>query len=394
MPTDFDAFTFLAQTRIDLPSLGSPISPPIYQTSTFSAPEAGGFLAMATDPLNAEFYTRYGNPTTRLFEDAVAALEGGEAALATASGMGAVVAALLTLVSAGQHVVAQRVLYGGTMGLLKNIAPRLGIEVSFVEQTDAEAFARAIKPDTRLILLESPSNPMMRLTDLRAVAAIAKARGITTMVDNTVASPINQQPLGLGIDLVMHSATKYLSGHSDVSAGVLAGSRALITAIWEKAYILGATLDPFAAWLAMRGLRTLPMRVQRHNETALRVAAFLNTHPRVDKVHYPGLTSHPQHDLARAQMRGFGGVLSFEVASGAAGAEAVVAGLRLAHRSASFGSFSTLVVHPAAMWAGMMSAEQLREVDLPPSLIRLGVGFESPDALIADLESALEGIVV
>jgi cystathionine beta-lyase/cystathionine gamma-synthase len=384
-----DPYTFLAQAQIRLPTGSTAISPPIFQTSTFSSPEADTFLAMATDPLNAEFYTRYGNPTTRVFEDAVSALEGGEAALATASGMGAIVAALLTLVSAGEHVIAQRVLYGGTMGLLKNIAPRLGIEVSFVEQTDTQAFANAIRPTTRLIMLESPSNPMMRLSDLRAVAALAKAKGITTMVDNTVASPINQRPIELGIDLVMHSATKYLSGHSDVSAGIVTGSRALISAIWEKAYILGATLDPFAAWLALRGLRTLPMRVARHNETAMQVAAFLKQHPKVEKVHYPGLPSHPQHDLARQQMNGFGGVLSFEVAGGADAAEAVVAGLKLAHRSASFGSFSTLVVHPAAMWAGMMSAEQLREADLPPNLIRLGVGFESPDALIADLDGAL-----
>jgi cystathionine beta-lyase/cystathionine gamma-synthase len=389
MASGFDPFTFLAQAQTHLPSRSSPISPPIYQTSTFSSPEADGFLAMATDPLDAGFYTRYGNPTTRGFEDAVAALEGGEAALATASGMGAVVAALLTLVSAGEHVVAQRVLYGGTMGLLKNIAPRLGIDVSFVEQTHADAFANAIRPTTRLIMLESPSNPMMRLTDLRAVANLAKSKGIVTMVDNTIASPINQRPMEFGIDLVMHSATKYLSGHSDVSAGILIGSKASITAIWEKAYILGATLDPFAAWLALRGLRTLPMRVQRHNETTMQIAAFLKDHAKVDKVHYPGLPSHPQHDLARQQMNGFGGVLSFEVSGGAEAAEAVVAGLRLAHRSASFGSFSTLVVHPAAMWAGMISAEQLREADLPPGLIRLGVGFESPDALIADLEGAL-----
>ena len=392
MAHNLDPFTFLAQAQIALPSDSSPVSPPIFQTSTFSTEGAEAFLTMATAPLNAEFYTRYGNPTTRMFEDAVAALEGGEAGLATASGMGAVVAALLTLVSKGEHVIAQRVLYGGTMGLLKNIAPRLGIDVSFVEQTDTEAFARAIRPNTRLMMLESPCNPMMRLTDLKEVAAIAKAKGITTLVDNTVASPVNQSPISLGIDLVMHSATKYLSGHSDVSAGILVGSKALITAVWEKAYILGATLDPFAAWLAMRGLRTLPLRVQRHNETTGLVAAYLAQHAGVEKVHYPGLPSHPQHALACRQMRGFGGVLSFEVKGGAEAAEAVVAGLKLAHRSASFGSFSTLVVHPAAMWAGMMSVEQLREADLPPSLIRLGVGFEAPDDIIGDLESALANI--
>jgi len=389
MADPFDSCTLLAHIQLQPPASSHPISPPIYQTSTFGSTEADSFLAMATEPRHAGFYTRYGNPTTRAFEDAVAALEGTESALATASGMGAIVAAMLSFVSAGEHVIAQRVMYGGTMGLLKNIAPRLGIEVSFVDQTATEAFAEAIRPTTRLIMLESPSNPMMRLTDLRTVATLAKSKGIATLVDNTIASPINQHPINLGIDLVMHSATKYLSGHSDVSAGVIAGSTALISAIWEKAYILGATLDPFAAWLALRGLRTLPMRVQRHNETAMEVAAYLEQHSGVQAVHYPGLPSHPQHALACRQMSGFGGVLSFEVAGGAVAAEAVVAGLRLAHRSASFGSFSTLVVHPSAMWAGMLNAEQLREADLPLNLIRLGVGFESPAALIADLETAL-----
>jgi len=212
--SDIDPFTLLAHVQIRLPERSNPISPPIYQTSTFETPDADAFLAMATEPLHAGFYTRYGNPTTRAFEDAVAALEGTESALATASGMGAVVAALLTFVAAGEHVIAQRVMYGGTMGLLKTIAPRLGIDVSFVDQTATEAFANAIRPTTRLMMLETPSNPMLRLTDLRAVAALTKSKGITTLVDNTISSPINQRPCDLGIDLVMHSATKYLSGQA------------------------------------------------------------------------------------------------------------------------------------------------------------------------------------
>ena len=389
MPWSNDPFTFLARAAVEAPAASHPVAPPLYQTATFWSEEAPTFLSMATEPLHAGFYTRYGNPTTRAFEDAVASLEGGEAALGTASGMGAIVAALMTLVSQGEHVVAQRVLYGGTTGLLKNVAPRLGIEVSFVDQSDPEEFRQAVRPTTRMFMLESPSNPMMRLTDLAAVAGIAREHGIATLVDNTIASPINQKPLALGIDLVMHSATKYLGGHSDISAGVLVGSKARIEAVWEKAYILGATLDPFAAWLALRGLRTLPMRVARQNETGLRVARHLAAHARVTTVHYPGLETHPQHNLARRQMTGFGGVLSFEIEGGMAGAETVVAGLKLAHRSASFGSFSTLVVHPAAMWAGMMTAEQLEAAGLPPSLIRLGVGFEDPGAITADLDAAL-----
>ncbi|CUI78787.1 MULTISPECIES: trans-sulfuration enzyme family protein [Achromobacter] len=384
-----DSYTRLAQAAVSPPESSYPVAPPLYQTASFATDEASVFLDMATRPLHSGFYTRYGNPTTRAFESAVADLEGGECALATASGMGAITAALFAFAARGDHVVAQRVLYGGTTGLLQNIAPQLGIDVTFVDQADVAGFAAAVRPNTRLFMLESPSNPMLRLTDLARLAEIARARGITTLVDNTIASPINQRPLEFGIDLVMHSATKYLCGHGDVSAGVLVGDERRIKAVWEKAYLLGATLDPFAAWLVLRGLRTLPMRVARQNETALKVARHLEAHASVCAVHYPGLESHPQRALAQTQMSGHGGVLSFEVAGGMAQAERVVGALALAHRSASFGSFSTLVVHPAAMWAGMMTPEQLAASGLPPGLIRLGVGFESPAAIIDDLDTAL-----
>lgn len=392
MPDPSDPYTLAAHLGQSPATGAQPVSPPIYQTSTFMSDDADAFQAMATEPLHPTFYTRYGNPTTQAFADAVAALEGAEAGLAMASGMGALATAILSFVRNGEHIVAQRALYGGTVGFLNNIAPRLGIDVTFVDQTSAEAFARAATPSTRLILLESPSNPLLRLTDLAAVAADAKARGIVTLADNTIASPINQQPVASGIDLVMHSATKYLAGHSDVSAGVVVGRKALIREVWEKACLFGATLDPFAAWLGLRGVRSLPLRVERQNGTGLQLARFLADHPAVEAVHYPGLDTHPQHRLARRQMRGFGGVLSFEVRGGAAAAETVVARLRLARRSASFGSFSTLVVHPAAMWSGMMSEEQLRAVDLPPGLIRLGAGLEDPAALQADLDRALASI--
>jgi len=389
MSSHSDPCTRLAQAAVSLPESSYPVAPPLYQTASFATDEAGIFLDMATRPLHPGFYTRYGNPTTRAFESAVADLEGGERALATASGMGAITAALFAFAGRGDHVVAQRVLYGGTTGLLQNIAPQLGIEVSFVDQADADGFAAAARPNTRLFMLESPSNPMLRLTDMARMAEIARARGITTLVDNTIASPINQRPLAFGIDLVMHSATKYLCGHGDVSAGILVGDEKRIKAVWEKAYLLGATLDPFAAWLVLRGLRTLPMRVARQNETALAVAQHLEAHAAVSAVHYPGLDSHPQRALARQQMSGHGGVLSFEVPGGMAQAERVVGALSLAHRSASFGSFSTLVVHPAAMWAGMMTPEQLDASGLPPGLIRLGVGFEASAAIIEDLDAAL-----
>lgn len=266
----------------------------------------------------------------------------------------------------------------------------MGINVTFVDQTDMSTFERAITPRTRLVMLESPSNPLMRLTDLRAIAEIAKARSVTTLIDNTIATPINQRPLALGIDLVMHSATKYLSGHGDVSAGVLVGSKDLIGAVWDKAHILGATLDPFAAWLALRGLRTLPMRVARQNLTAAAIAQCLETHPLIERIHYPGLPCHPQYRLGLEQMTGAGGVFSFEVRGGAAAAERVLGKLKLARRAASFGSFAALAVHPAAMWAGMMTDEQLAASGVPPGLIRFAVGFEDSDDLVTDIFSALD----
>ncbi|AWN45533.1 methionine gamma-lyase [Methylobacterium terrae] len=384
--------TLLARIAVEEPVTSHPVAPPLFQTSTFWAETPGCFAAMATQARHPAFYTRYGNPTTRAFEDAVAALEGGEAALATASGMAAIMVAILDVVGRGDHVVAQEVLYGGTVGWLRNLAPYLGIDVTFVDQRDPDAFRSAIRSTTRLLVLETPSNPMMRLTDLRAVTAIARARGVVTLVDNTIASPINQQPLSLGADLVVHSATKYIGGHSDLSAGILVGSAERIKSASDKACLFGATLDPFAAWLALRGLRTLPLRVERHNATAITVARYLSVHPAVAAVHYPGLAQHPEHALARDQMSGFGGVLSFEVGGGLAGGEAVVAGLCHAHRSASFGSFSTLVVHPAAMWAGMMTSEQLAASGLPAGLVRLGVGLEEPSDIIADLQGALNGM--
>jgi len=387
-----DPQTWLAGIGFEIQT-ARPVAPPIYQTSTFWASDAGEFLDMATAARHSAFYTRYGNPTVRLLEDAVAHLEGGEAAIATASGMAAMVAAVLTFAGAGKHMIAQHALYGGTTGFLRKIAPRLGIGLDLFDQQDFESFAAALKPETSLILLESPTNPLLRLTDIATLSAHARSVcDAMILIDNTLATPINQRPLTLGADLVMHSITKSIGGHSDVSGGILVGSIAHVTAVWQTAYLLGATLDPFAAWLALRGLRTLPLRVAQHNSSALKVASRLEGHRKVKTVHYPGLKSHPQFELARRQMRGAGGVLSFEVEGGMHGAEVVMAEMKLAHRSASFGSFSTLAVHPAAMWAGMMNEEQLLEAGLPAGLVRIGVGLEDPDRISEDIEVALDHV--
>ncbi|HLK23307.1 MAG TPA: aminotransferase class I/II-fold pyridoxal phosphate-dependent enzyme [Caulobacteraceae bacterium] len=390
---DFDPYTLAAHFG-GAESTARPIAPPIYQSSTFWSPDADEFFAMATQPRHAGFYTRYGNPTVRQFEEAVAGLEGAEAALGFASGMAATTAAIMSLTGQGGHVVGQTALYAGVNGFLRNIAPRFGIEVAFFAQGDLDAFARALKPQTRLVVLESPSNPLLGVSDIARLAAQTKAVSqAVVLIDNTIATPINQRPLSLGVDLVMHSATKSLGGHADLVGGVLAGSEALIETIWQTAHLLGGTLDPFAAWLALRGVRTLAMRVERHNRTAQVLAERLERHPKIAAVHYPGLRSHPQHALAAAQMSpGFGGLMSFEVDGGLAAAQTVLANLRVAHRSASFGSFSSLAVHPAAMWAGTMTESQMREIALPPGLIRFGVGFEDPDVIAGDIEQALAAL--
>ena len=296
----------------------SDVAPPIHQTAPFRAGSDDDFETMSTTPRHPRNYTRDGNPTFNRVESIIAALEGTEAALLTSSGMGAISTAVLALVGQGDHVIAQRTHYMGTSQLLSRILPRFGIAVTLVDQTDPAAFVAAATAATKLILVESPANPLLTLTDLEAIARFARPRGIVTLCDSTIATPINQSPGRLGIDLVVHSATKYLGGHHDLMAGVVAGPRSLVEPIWHCAVALGPVPDPFAAWLLLRGLRTLPLRVARQNDTALRVARFLEGLPCVARVHYPGLASHAQHALACAQMPGgFGGLMSFELRGGA-----------------------------------------------------------------------------
>jgi len=365
------------------------IAPPILPAVTFHAATAEEFAAGHAEPRPERFYRRYGNPTQAKLEQVIAAIEGAEAGLATASGMGAISTTLLALLSAGDHVIAQHSMYGGTLTMLRDIAPRLGIEVTFVDQADTAAFERALRPATRLIMLETPSNPLLRLTDLAAVAALARERGVLTVVDNTVATPVNQRPLDHGADLVVHSVTKALSGHSDVLAGAVVGSRELIDRVWRTHLAVGSVISPHEAWLALRGLRTLGMRVERQNANALAVARFLAGHPAVAAVNYPGLPDHPQHDLARRQMRGHGGLLSFEPRGGAEAAERFLSALTLVRRAASLGGLHTLAVRPAAMWSDGFTEEQLAEAGVPPALVRVAVGVEDTGDLIADLDRAL-----
>jgi len=367
----------------------SAVVPPIFQTATFRGESGADFAKRAGEARHPEFYTRYGNPTLNQAEAVLAGLEGAESALVTGSGMGAVSAAVLSVVTQGSHVVAQKSHYGGTLNLLQNLLPRFGVEVTQVDQSQTSAFEKAIRPNTKLILLESPSNPLMTLTDLRAVAAVAKNRGIVTLVDNTFATPLNQRPIDVGIDLVFHSATKYLGGHSDLIAGVVMGSKDWITKIWNTHVILGAALGPFDAWLMLRGLRTLALRVRQHNENALALAQALENNPAVKAVYYPGLKSNPQHELACRQMSGFGGMLSFEVKGGYEAADRCLTRLRLPARAASLGGVESLAVHPASNFLHYMTLEEAERIGIAPGLLRISVGLEGKDDLIADFEQAL-----
>jgi methionine-gamma-lyase len=366
----------------------SAVVAPIYQTANFRGDSAEDFARRAGEPRHPEFYTRYGNPTLHQVESVLADLEGAESALVTASGMAAISAPVLSIVSQGAHVIAQTNHYGGTLNLLKSLLPRFGVEVTQVDQRNSSAFEAAIRPNTKLILLETPSNPVMGLTDLRAIAAIARDRKITTLIDNTFATPLNQRPLDFGIDLVFHSATKYFGGHSDLIAGVVMGGKEAITNVWNMHVMLGAALGPFDAWLMLRGLRTLSLRVRQHNENAQALAEFLENHKAVKKVYYPGLKSHPQHDLARRQMSGFGGMLSFEV-EGYEAADRVLSRLHLAARAASLGGVETLAVHPASNFLHYMTLEEAARIGIAAGLLRISVGLEGKNDLIADFDQAL-----
>lgn len=367
----------------------SAISPPIWQTTTFSAETAEDFAEVATATKPAEFYTRNGNPNHAMVEATLAALECGEAAQVFSSGMGAIFAAMGCLLESGDHVVAQRNHYAGATTLMKEFLPRWGIEITYVDQTNNDEFASAVRPNTKLIYVETPVNPLMQITDLRFIVELARERGVTTICDNTFATPINQRPLELGVDAVIHSATKYIGGHHDVTAGALVGSKEFVERVWRFALVAGATLSPFDGWLLLRGLRTLGLRVERHNQNGMALAKFFEHHPKVAKVYYPGLESHPQHELAKSQMSGFTGMLSVELRGGYAAADKFISSLKLATRAASLGGFETLVVHPASMWSLQLSQELRESTGINEGLVRISVGLEDEIDMLRDFERAL-----
>jgi len=363
-----------------------PLATPIYQTSTF---EVTDLEEQARATYTDMFYTRYGNPTHTVAESAIAELEGAERALLFASGMSAITTSILALVKSGDHIVAQRDIYGGATKFLTQWLPRMGVETTLVDTTDYEQHARAIRPNTKLMHLESPTNPTLRVVNLKKVSALAKQHNVITLIDSTFSTPINCRPIEHGIDLVMHSGTKYFAGHSDLICGIVAGRKDLITTIHSTRTTLGCSMDPHAAWLLLRGMRTLAVRVQRQNNNALRIAQFLAGHPKVRSVSYPFLDGHPQRALAMEQMRGGGGVLSFEIDGTGKDACHFAEALELFTLAPSLGGVDSLVTIPVITSHAMIRSEERQKMGVTEQLVRISVGIENVDDLIADLERAL-----
>ena len=370
----------------NLDKRNAPMAQPIYQTSTFQVTDSDEQLrATSTDM----FYTRYGNPTHTAAEKRIAELEGADAALLFSSGMNAITTSILALVKAGDHIVAQRDIYGGVTKFLSSWLPKLGIETTFVDTTDYDQHVRAIRPNTKLLYLESPTNPTLRVIDLRKTAQIARDHGLISAIDGTFGTPINQRPAEYGIDLVLHSGTKYFGGHSDLICGVAAGRKDLIDAVRGTRTTLGGVMDPHAAFMLLRGIKTLAVRVERQNQSALKIAEFLAQHPKVRSVNYPFLKRHPQRALAMEQMKGGGGVLSFEVEGTGEDAKRVSEALRLFTLAPSLGGVESLVSIPVLTSHAMISPEHRQKMGVTEQLVRVSVGIEHVDDLIADLDHAL-----
>jgi methionine-gamma-lyase len=367
------------------------VDTPIYQASTFayaSSDEGADRFAHGTGYV----YTRWGNPNISALQEKIAALEGGEACLATATGMAAVSTTLLQLVQSGDHLVASNYLYSATNTLCAKYLPKFGIQTTFVDTSNPKNVERALQKNTKLIYIETPSNPVLQITDIQALALISKQAGLLSLIDNTFATPFNQTPLALGLDLVIHSATKYFCGHGDAMGGAVVGRKDMIDQITQGMHRdLGGVISPFNAWLIARGIKTLPVRMERHNRNALEVARFLQKHPQVAHVYYPGLPEHPGHEIAKKQMgKGFGGMMSFEVKGGFEAGKRAVNALKLCTQAVSLGDTRTLACHSASTTHSTVTPEARRAGGITDGLIRLSVGLEDPRDIIADLDQALD----
>ncbi|MGH9406091.1 MAG: trans-sulfuration enzyme family protein [Terriglobia bacterium] len=366
---------------------------PIYQSTTYVSANADEMAAVYGEEKPGYMYTRYGNPTIRALEVKMASLEGGDAALATASGMAAISGAILGYIKAGDHVVAGRSLYGAAFDFLNRMLPRFGASASFVPSPCVEAFEKCIQPNTRLIYFETPSNPVLEIIDIAELARLAAERGIPLMIDNTFASPALQRPIASGVTVVVHSATKYLCGHGDAMGGIIVGPEPYITRLsHEIIRDFGGVISPFNAWLILRGIRTLHLRVPAQSASAGRIAAFLAAHQKVERVNYPGLPGHLGHEIARKQMKDFGAMISFEVRGGYEGGKRVMDGVRIFSRAASLGDAKSLIVHSASTSHRAVPRERRLELGITDGLVRLSVGIEATEDLIEDLDRALGAV--
>lgn len=361
------------------------IAPPIFEASNFAFSSYEELEMHGRGEVNKFVYTRGGNPTINLLEEKIAMLEKGEACRAFSSGMGAITSSILSLVKSGDHIICLRGIYGPTYDFVYNYLKNFGISSTFVDGRNADDIKSAIKPNTKLIYLESPNTFLFEVFDLRAISKIAKENGIYTIIDNTWATPYFQNPIEHGIDIVVHSASKYLGGHSDVVAGVAVTNKDLIKGIDRNVHLLGGIIGPFEAWLILRGLRSLPARMELHQSNTIKIAEFLNEHPRVIRVNYPGLKTNPYHQLAISQMRGFSGLMSFEIDGGKKELRKFINSLKIFTIAVSWGGYESLVIPGEQVFKDRIDVK-----DCPSQLIRISVGLEDVDDLIADLDNALK----
>jgi cystathionine gamma-synthase len=371
---------------------GNAVTTAIFQTATYVFRDSHELIDYMEGNIEREEYGRYGNPTQRAVERKLAALDGGEAALLFSTGMCAITTTLLAMLGRGSHLVLTEDGYRRTRQFCRTLLHRLGIECTFVETGNYEALEASIRPTTRLIFSESPTNPHLRVMDLERLVAIGRERNVKIAIDSTFATPYNQRPLDFGIDLVIHSATKYLGGHNDLMAGVVVGSRGLVSAIRDMQAMLGGITDPHTAYLLLRGMKTLGIRLRKQNENGITVARFLEGHPRVRRVYYPGLSSHPDYKVACEQMKGFGGVVSFEIDGDMKTTSTFIDRLHIPYIAPSLGGVETLIEQPALMSYFEMTSEDRAAIGIADQLVRLSLGVEDADDLVADLEQALTSI--
>lgn len=367
---------------------GSALSPTLWPNTVWESQSLDDATQRAKGQRSEAFYARFANPTVNQFEEAIAELEGAQSALAFGSGMGAISSLVLALCSSGSHVVAQNNIYGATLSFLLGPCARFGIETTLVDPSVPGSFANSVIPGrTMLVIAETPSNPLLAITNLQELGSI---KGPFTVVDSTMATPLGQRPLDFGVDLVMHSATKGISGHNDALLGVLAGDSELLSEVWSYAVLHGASASPYDALNALRGIRTLPVRLERQSASALYIAQRLENHKKVQKVHYPFLSSHPQHDLAKSQMRSGGSLVAIELQTDFSGCNTFVSQLHLAHIATSFGGPETLVCHPATSTHVGLDPNTLQRIGVTDGLLRFSIGLENADDLLSDITQALE----